>query len=314
MSNLTFKNAEEYGAAMKEFFESHPDAPIPDDIDSLDLIMRKEYAEEILRGEKPLEFRPYSKFYVRRLVDQEANNYINANIDDDEVQAFCNDIRPVKMIHFHNYNNSWFLDVECVYDSVFSITKDDIKMLQDEYGVHDFDDDLEYYEKNGIKERPYLFYFVIGKVLGTNLEVITKDKEIVKFCGGKTIGSPKMAKTKKSSTDEAVITFSVNKDTFNDIVSGRQTVFEKEILPKKLGLYCLLNEDGSMKERNGIVQLRKYDAIKFVNKMGTYTCKLEDADIEFVVVEDVEPIIYKKKVDDYDTMNVVYYLGKEINQ
>jgi len=69
-----------------------------------------------------------------------------------------------------------------------------------------------------------------------------------------------------------------------------------------------------MKERNGIVQLRKYDAIKFVNKMGTYTCKLEDADIEFVVVEDVEPIIYKKKVDDYDTMNVVYYLGKEINQ
>ena len=144
--NLKFKTAEEYATAHEKFFESHPEAPLAKDVDCLNLIMRREYAEQILAGTKKLEFRAYSDFYVKRLIDPEVADYIGAHIDDDEVVVFCNDIRQVKKIHFHNYNNSWFLDIECDYNDAFSITKKDVAYLQERYDCHDFDADLERFE------------------------------------------------------------------------------------------------------------------------------------------------------------------------
>ena len=171
MSELKFETNEEFKAAQKKFFETHPEAPLAEDIECLNLIMRKEFAEEILRGKKPLEFRDFSEFYVKRLIDKDVSQYINDHLDDDEVVMFCNDVRQVKKIHFHNYNNSWYLDVECTLNDTFTITRGDIEYLQNEYGVHDFDEMLEEYEKNNVEERPILFFFAIGKVLGTDLKV-----------------------------------------------------------------------------------------------------------------------------------------------
>jgi hypothetical protein len=170
--NLNFKNEKEYIAARQQYFENHPDAPETQDIECLNLIMRKEYAEQILAGTKKLEFRDYSDFYIKRLIDKKVSEYIGAHVDEDETFLFCNDIRQVKKIHFHNYNNSWFLDVECTFNDVFCINKHDIEFLQKEYGCHDYDQDLAYYEKKHIdnKQRPYLFYFVCGKVIDTNLK------------------------------------------------------------------------------------------------------------------------------------------------
>jgi type I restriction enzyme R subunit len=138
----------------EELFKNHPKASETKDIDCLELKMRREYAEAILRGTKPLEFREFKDFFIKKLIDMETLS-----------------IRQVKKIHFHNYNRSWFLDIECSETDVFSITKDDIEFLQEKYGVHDYDELLEYYEKNHIKQRPRLFYFVVGKVLDTNLKV-----------------------------------------------------------------------------------------------------------------------------------------------
>lgn len=166
---LIFNNQEEYAAAREEFFKNHPDAPEAKEIESLSLIMRREYAEAILKGKKPLEYRDYSKFYISRLIDKDVSNYIGAHINDDEIVMFCNDIRQVKKIHFHDYNNSWFLDIECDYNGLFSITKKDIEFLQKQYGAHDYDKDLARFERLKIKNRPFLFYFVMGKVIDTNL-------------------------------------------------------------------------------------------------------------------------------------------------
>ena len=170
MNNFNFKSAEEYAAAREEFFKSHPEAPEPRDVECLNLIMRREFAEQILAGTKKLEFRAYSDHYVKRLIDPEVADYIQMHINEDDVVVFCNDIRQVKRIHFHNYNNSWFLDIECDYNDAFSITKKDIAFLQDQYGCHDFDADLARFEAKGEEHRPWLFYFVCGKVLGTNLK------------------------------------------------------------------------------------------------------------------------------------------------
>ena len=165
-----FKTAEEFAAAHEQFFESHPEAPIAKDVECLNLIMRKEFAQQILEGTKKVEFRSYSDHYQKRLIDRDVADYIRTHIDNEEVLTFCNDIRQVKRIHFHNYSNSWFLDIECTFNDVFSITKRDIEYLQKEYGVHDFDDDLKYFESINEPNRPYMFFFVCGKVLGTNLK------------------------------------------------------------------------------------------------------------------------------------------------
>ena len=137
--------------------------------------MKKENALDILAGTKKLEYRNYSSFYISRLIDKKVAKYIQDHIDNDEVMAFCNDIRQVKKIHFHDYNNSWFLDVECTYVDVFSINRRDIEFLQDKYGAHDFDKNLEAFERNHVKDRPRLFYLAIGEVLDTNFKTHEKD-------------------------------------------------------------------------------------------------------------------------------------------
>ena len=169
---MNFKNAEEYADAYKNFFETHPEAPIARDVECLNLIMKREFAEQILAGTKKVEFRSYSEHYIRRLIDQEVSDYISMHIEDEDVLTFCNDIRQVKKIHFHDYNNSWFLDVECTFNDVFTIREDDIRMLNEKYGCHDYDDELKRIERLNVPDdrRPWIFYFVCGEVLGTNLK------------------------------------------------------------------------------------------------------------------------------------------------
>lgn len=315
---LNFKTAEEYAAAREKFFVSHPDAPEAEDIECLSLIMRREYAEQILRGEKPLEFRQYSEFYVKRLIDPDVADYISAHINDDEVLAFCNDIRQVQKIHFHNYNNSWFLDIECNFNDAFSITKKDIDYLQERYGVHDFDDDLKCMETGKVpqNERPWLFYFVCGKVLDTNLEVKPKEDEFVEFCGGKIITDLVTDEMIKDEDDKNVLMFKVGKDTFKDIVSGRMGVFTKEITPKNLRMFFITEEKGAVKEINGIPQLRRYDAIQFINREKSYTCQISNADVVYWDVESGNQILFTESEDELDITDcsMAYYLGKEIKQ
>lgn len=167
-----FKNIEEFAAAREKFFESHPDAPVAEDIECLNLVMKREYAEQILAGTKKLEFRDYKPFYIKKLIDPDVADYVQEHIDDDEVLTFCNDIRQVGKIHFYNYNRSWYLDVEVTFNDAFCINKMDVERLQKQYGCHDFDDDLRDLEAMRVpdEERPWLFFFVCGKVLGTDLK------------------------------------------------------------------------------------------------------------------------------------------------
>lgn len=171
MGKLKFNSQEEYAAARDAYIESHPEFREAEEIECLSLIMKKQYALQILRGEKPLEYRNFSKFYCSRLIDKGISEFIQEHIDDDEVMMFYNDIRQVKTIHFHDYNNSWFLDIECDFNDAFCVNKRDLDFLAKQYGVHDFDDDLAILEVEKIEDRPYLFYFVMGKVIDTNLKV-----------------------------------------------------------------------------------------------------------------------------------------------
>lgn len=309
-----FKNVDEFAAARAKFFESHPDAPVAENVECLNLVMKREYAEQILAGTKKLEFREYKPFYIKKLIDNDVADYIQEHIDDDDVMMFCHDIRQVQKIHFYNYNRSWFLDVEVTFNDAFCINKHDIEFLQKEYGCHDFDDDLDFYEKNNIKQRPYLFYFVIGKVLGTDLETKPKEEKSVGFCGGNIIKEkPIPVKDSKGASKMDIITFKVSKDVFNSIVNGKQGAFEKEIKPNKVSLYFKTDEKGNVIFINGVPQFRRYDAIQFTNKENSYTCLINNADLLFLDGEDM--ISYSELEDEeFDcTEGVISYaLGEEL--
>lgn len=162
-----------FEAERKRFFEEHPDCPRPKPVECLNLIMRREYAEEIVRGEKKVEVRSYSQHYCDRLYDKDVLAYEDKHWDDElmrmRMMDFNDSVRAVKKIHFHNYNNTWHLDVECVDNNTVLLVDEQVKYLQDEYGFHDFDEELERLDKKGSNERPIFFYFAVGRILDTDL-------------------------------------------------------------------------------------------------------------------------------------------------
>lgn len=170
---LQFGDEKVFEEARKNFFAEHPEVPRPKPIECLNLIMRKEFAEEILAGTKKVEIRAYSQHYCDRLYDKDVLAFEDAHWDDEllrmQMLDFNDSVRAVKKIHFHNYNNSWYLDVECPENNTVVVVDDQIKYLQDMYDCHEFDEDLERLNKMRAKDRPIYFYFVVDKILGTNL-------------------------------------------------------------------------------------------------------------------------------------------------
>lgn len=164
----------DYLERREAFIAKHPDLPDPEPVKCLNLIMRKEYAKEIVEGKKVVEIRAFSQHYSDRLYDKNVLEYENAHWDDEEMREgileFTDSVRPVEKIHFHPYNNNWYLDVTCVENGTVVVNEEQVAYLRDTYGCHEFDEMLEDLERRHVTDRPIFFFFVIGEVLGTNLE------------------------------------------------------------------------------------------------------------------------------------------------
>ena len=166
-------DAEYWAKKDAEFAKLYPDCPKPKDIECLNLIMRREFAEQILRGEKKIELRAFSEHYFNRLVDKDVSRYIMAHEDDEVFQDYLpcvSDLRQVKKIHFHNYNNSWFLDVECPINTQRFAIKRDAEFLYEKYGSDDLLQLTRDLDAKKEQNRPCFFVFALGKVLDTNLK------------------------------------------------------------------------------------------------------------------------------------------------
>lgn len=140
-------------------------------VEAYDLLLKKEFALDIIEGRKKVEIRSFSDYYISRFLDKKImaqNDKAGLKPFDDGYQ---NEFRQdIHYIHFHNYNNTWFVDVEiegigmCVMDS------QDIEPL-----VEDFPEMAEYLpdaRKNDElpeEDKPMIFYIVLADIIAHNL-------------------------------------------------------------------------------------------------------------------------------------------------
>ena len=118
-----------------EFYRKYPDCLRPEPLDRLALPLKREYAEAIIAGIKPVEFRECKPHYGNRIFDKAVMHWRDLHDADpsvsDEDFACADPIRQVRQIHFYDYNGTWFLDVSVKETGLIAITDADIKMLQD---------------------------------------------------------------------------------------------------------------------------------------------------------------------------------------
>lgn len=109
-----------------------------------------------------------------------------------------------------------------------------------------------------------------------------------------------------------ILQLNTRPQTLDVIRKGDIKEYAREIRPKTQEKYCEIDEDGYVKDIDGVLQPRHYDAVKFVCGHESYTCKIEKAWIELFENENHEFIIYTENNEEYLAAQVVYLLGERI--
>lgn len=139
-------------------------------VEAYDLLLQKKYALEILSGKKKIEVRSFSDHYISRFLDKEAmkrNEAKGLTMFDEGAESEFN---AIDFIHFHNYNNSWYLDVAIESIGMCVVDSQDIEPLAEEFDdFKDYIADAKENDKLPEAERPMIFYIELAEIVSTNL-------------------------------------------------------------------------------------------------------------------------------------------------
>ena len=109
-----------------------------------------------------------------------------------------------------------------------------------------------------------------------------------------------------------ILKLKTKQDTLNAIRNGEVREYAREIRPNTQAKYCELDEEGFVKDIDGVLQPRKYDVVQFSCGHETCSCKIENAYIELFEDENNELITYEEGGEEYIAAQVVYVLGEKV--
>ena len=109
-----------------------------------------------------------------------------------------------------------------------------------------------------------------------------------------------------------VISLETNQRVVNAIRSGKVNYFIREIRPETNALFCELDEEGYVKDVDGVLQPRQYKALKLSNGQDSYIFSIEKAVIELFEDRNGKLITYEVDGKEYIKAQIVYYLNGEL--
>ena len=108
-----------------------------------------------------------------------------------------------------------------------------------------------------------------------------------------------------------VIQLNTTQRELNAIKNGKMNCFAHEIRPETIELVCEVDHEGDVKDIDGVLQPRHYDAIRLSTEYENRVFTIEKSEI--VLFEDKygDLITYEVNGEEYIKAQIVYYLGDD---
>ena len=120
------------------------------EVEAYNLLMRKEYAMDIVSGKKTLEIREFKSHYVDMFTDKE---------------QLKKPFKSVSYVRFHNYDYSWILDVKIDEIGLSTMCQEDIEELAEAFNFHDYDKEWQQFEHLEDDEKPLFYWLHIKEIV-----------------------------------------------------------------------------------------------------------------------------------------------------
>ena len=111
-----------------------------------------------------------------------------------------------------------------------------------------------------------------------------------------------------------IIPLITNQRTLNAIKSGRTKKYTQEIRPETNSLFCELDNEGYVKDIDGVLQPRHYDALRLSTDKDTCLLAIEKAEVELIKDKDGNYVTYEVDGEEYITAQIIYILGNDIKE
>lgn len=109
-----------------------------------------------------------------------------------------------------------------------------------------------------------------------------------------------------------VIQLETNQRVLNAIRCGKTNCFVREIRPETNAVFCDLDDEGYVKDIDGVLQPRQYNALKLSTEQDTCIFSIEKAVIELFEDRYGKLITYEVGGEEYIKAQIVYYLNGEM--
>ena len=115
-----------------------------------------------------------------------------------------------------------------------------------------------------------------------------------------------------------ILTLIIKQKFFDEIITGKKIQEFREIRPNTQKKYCQLDAEGYCVEKNGELQPKHYDAIRFFvgysKDRASALVEVKDARIELFEDENHNLIEYEYNGEPYLAAQIVYDLGRVIDK